>query len=387
MKIFLTSIFAQTILTGYIFYHAWHAVPSGKTWRLPLVGLFVVEILLFFTGFFFHKVLDDKFLYFLQMVCGTWFIAAVYLSMCLFVMDILRIINHFFPFFPKYIRTYYRQIKIFLFFFFPSLVIFFLSCGFYSFNHPKVKYQTIEIHKKAGKLEKFRIAFATDIHAGYIVDKNQLHKYIDLINAQHCDLIMLGGDMIDYDLHILNMEDMASEFRRLHAPQGVYAVLGNHERRFDTEKKVEWLRSAGLTVLKDTVIMPELSFYLIGRDDKKNEDRRSLSYLTTGLDRSKPIIVIDHQPASLGENLMNQVDFTAHGHVHNGQIWPYNYAMYWFWNGFSEGYHRLGKTQMYISSGLGLSGPPFRVFTDSEVIVFELVFKAATNKFVFLSQH
>ncbi len=375
MKIFLTSIFAQTFLTGYVLYHVWHALPPKKTWRIPAAALIIVEVLLFFCGYFFHKHLNDGFLYFLQIVCGTWFIASIYFSMFLLLLDGLRFLQGLFHWFPGWIIRNYRQVKLALFFIILGMVAFFLDCGYRNYRHPKVKEQPIEISKKAGRMESVRIAFAADIHAGYIVDRVQLKKYVDFINAQQCDLVMLGGDMIDYDLHPLEKQDMSSEFRRLQAPLGVYAVLGNHEYRFNTEKKIEWLRQAGITVLRDSVAMPGLSFYLIGRDDFKNPERKTLAYLLTGLDTSRPVIVADHQPFNIGESIMNQVDLLMMGHVHNGQIWPYNYVMDWYWDGFAEGYARRGNTQMYVSSGLGLSGPPFRVFTDSEVVVFEIHFR------------
>ncbi len=374
MKVFLTSILAQVFLTGYILYHVWYVLPAKKKYRIPVVGLILLEVLLSFFAYFFHKHLNDDLLHYSQIICGTWFIASIYFSLFLIILDIICILNYFFSFFPSWVKVYYKQIKYALSVFFIILVTFFLICGYDSYLHPKVKHQTIHISKKAGKISSVRIAFASDIHAGIVVDRSQVKRYVDLINAQKCDIIILGGDMIDYDLHILNKQDVAQEFCRLKAPLGVYAILGNHEYRFNREKKIEWLRSAGLTILQDSVVMPEMSFYLIGRDDKKNKNRKSLSYLVTGLDKSKPIIVADHQPTNIMENVMNETDFVMMGHVHNGQIWPYNHFLQWYWDGFSEGYGKKGNTQTYISSGLGLSGPPFRVFTDSEIIVFEIIF-------------
>jgi len=380
MKIFLTSIFAQTLVTVYILYRAWYAFAPIKTWRSVLISAIIIEELLFFSAYFFHQRMSSELLSFIQIVCGTWFIASIYLAGFLLIVDFARLINHYFPFYPKWVKTYYDRVKLSLLLFFIFLVSFFLYSGYRSYQHPKVKHQTIHIAKKAGGgMHSLRIAFASDIHSGYVIERSQLRKYVDLINEQHCDMIVLGGDLIDYDLHILNQQGMANELRRLQAPLGVYTILGNHEYRFNTEKKIEWMKKAGLTVLRDSVVMPRFAFYLVGRDDKKNVGRDALGYLLEGLDKSKPIIVANHQPTNLWESVRNGVDFEMMGHVHDGQIWPHNWVMKWYWDGYSKGYRKMGNTQFFITSGLGLSGPPYRIFTDSELLVFDIVFGAEAD--------
>ena len=375
MKIFLTLILAQIFLTVYVLYHVWHALSLKRSWRTPIVGLLIVEIILLLCGHFFYEKLNDKLLSFMLLVCGTWFIASIYFSAISFLLDIARTVNHFRPFFPHWIRKHYNGTKLTLFFFSILFVGSLLCYGYCHYSHPKITHQQIHIPKKAGGgRQSVRIAFAADIHIGYIVDRSQLSRYVDLINAQNCDIIMFGGDMIDYDLHFLNVQDMAAEFRRLQAPLGVYAILGNHEYRFDVTKKIAWLEHAGVTILRDSVLMPDLSFYLVGRDDKRNSNRKSLNYLLTGLDKDKPIIVANHQPTNIVESVMNQVDLEMIGHTHDGQIWPYNHIVKRHWDGYSYGYRKKGDSQFYISSGLGLSGPPFRIFTDSELVVFEILF-------------
>lgn len=374
MKIFLTSIFAQTLLTIYIIYRVWYALPSHRAWKISIISFIVLEELLFFTGYFFHSSLNTNFFGIVQVVCGTWFIASIYFGGFLLGIDSLRLINHYFPFYPRWVTKHYERVKQSLFFFLLLLVSVFLCCGYYNYLHPKVNHQTIHIAKKAGKMQSIRIAFAADMHTGYVVDSLQLRRYVDLINEQHCDMIVLGGDMIDHDLHPLNRQHMDREFRRLKAPLGVYAVLGNHEYRFNVDKKIEWLQKAGMTVLRDSVVMPGFAFYLVGRDDKRNLERKTLNYLLEGLDRNKPIIVANHQPTNISESIRHRIDFEMMGHVHDGQIWPYNYVMKWYWDGFSNGYRKKGDTQFFITSGLGLSGPPFRVFTHSEVVVFDIRF-------------
>lgn len=101
--------------------------------------------------------------------------------------------------------------------------------------------------------------------------------------------------------------------KQLKAPLGVYVVYGNHEYRANRIAKYRWLKKTGATLLIDSVTRPDSSFYLIGRDDHINKKRKPLHALMAGIDTTKPIIVLDHQPWSFAEMTMNGVDLGLHG--------------------------------------------------------------------------
>nr|WP_255489366.1 metallophosphoesterase [Dysgonomonas sp. 216] len=246
--------------------------------------------------------------------------------------------------------------------------------GNYRFWNPVVTEVDISIDKKASK-NQLKVVVVSDIHVGYLINKDVLKMYVDRIMAQNADLILIVGDIIDYDLRPLIEERHEEEFRRLKAPYGVYAVTGNHEYRLNSEEKIKWLsEKADLTVLRDQAICVDSLLCIVGREDYKAPDRRFLYELMADVNKDLPVIVINHEPHDLDEEVENGVDLAVYGHTHNGQLFPNNLLIKFLYElGF--GYKKKEDTNIYVTSGLGLSGPQYRIGTISEIVVFNLKFK------------
>jgi len=93
----------------------------------------------------------------------------------------------------------------------------------------------------------------------------------------------------------------------------------------------------------------------------------------SGVDKNYPIIVMNHEPKHLSEESDAQVDLAVYGHTHNGQLFPYNILIGWIYE-VGYGYKKKGNTHVYVSSGLGLAGPQYRIGTVSEIAVLNLRF-------------
>jgi predicted MPP superfamily phosphohydrolase len=99
-----------------------------------------------------------------------------------------------------------------------------------------------------------------------------------------------------------------------------------------------------------------------------NRKRKPLANLLNGADKSKYLIVLDHQPYHLEEPTAAGVDFQLSGHTHRGQIWPIS----WITDAVYEvafGPYKKGNTRFYVSSGIGIWGGKYRIGTQSEYIV------------------
>lgn len=374
MKVFIQSIVAQLLLNPYIFWRGYQAIPPKKSCRIPFIAFFVIELAIYFFGFFFRNELPDEVIITIQYICNTWYIASIYITLSLLVLEVLRLSNRWWPWFPKWIKAHWSQTKLTLLGLIVMGVTGLMIHAYYVVAYPVVKDVYLTLPKGSSSRDSMTVVMMSDLHIGEVIGKKMVQRYVALSNAQQPDMVVMVGDIMDYESRFAEKEHIEDDLQQLKAPLGVYIVYGNHEYRANRHAKYRWLKKTGATLLIDSVAMPDSSFYLIGRDDYINKKRKTLHTLMEDVDKSKPIIVLDHQPWSFAEMVMNEVDLGLHGHTHNGQLWPYPLLMKFIYE-CPYGYARKGSTQFYVSSGIGIAGPPYRVGTVSELVVLHIQFK------------
>ena len=251
-----------------------------------------------------------------------------------------------------------------------------LIYGYYNYRHPKIEYIDITLDKPLSGNE-VRIAAISDVHLGNGTDKVALKRYIKLINSQKPDLILICGDLIDNSIVPVKQQRMEEELRKLQAPMGIYMAAGNHEYISRIEQCEEFLQKTPITLLRDSIAILPCGIQIVGRDDRHNHRRKSLEKLLDRVDNTKPIIVLDHQPYNLAEVDATGVDIQLSGHTHHGQVWPLSLLTDYIYEQ-SHGYRKWSNTYIYVSSGLSLWGPPFRIGTNSEMAIITI--KSANNK-------
>lgn len=374
MRVFLQSIFAQIILTPYIFYRGYQAIPQKKVYRIPYTLFFVIELLIFFTGYFFHKLLPDDVVIAILHFCGTWYIASIYLTLALLIIELLRLSDKWLKWFPQWIKQHWKKTKFIAFCVVSISVALLLVYANYKVTHPIVTHVNLTLPKGSSDRDSLKIVMMSDLHIGEVIGKHMVQKYVAMSNEQEPDMVVLVGDIMDYESRFAEQAHIEDDLQQLKAPLGTYIVYGNHEYRANRYAKYRWLQKTGGTLLIDSVVMPDSSFYLVGRDDYINKKRQPLQNLMVGIDKTKPIIVLDHQPWSFTELAMNGADLGLHGHTHNGQLWPYPLLLKLVYEQ-PYGYYRKGQTQFYVTSGIGIAGPPYRVGTVSELVVLHIRFE------------
>ena len=144
-----------------------------------------------------------------------------------------------------------------------------------------------------------------------------------------------------------------------------------------------FLSDAGIQLLRDEGVLIAGSFYLYGRADAQRpgvgiSERKSPQEITQDMDKTRPIIVIDHQPRELAALAAAGVDIDLCGHTHDGQMFPGNLIVRPFWENF-YGYLQKGSMHNIVTSGVGLFGPNMRVGTKAEICSITVHFSGCVN--------
>jgi len=132
------------------------------------------------------------------------------------------------------------------------------------------------------------------------------------------------------------------------------------------------LQGAGVTVLRDSYVRVDDNFTIVGRDDRAathftDQPRQALSAIMEDVDKSLPIILMDHQPYSLGEGQANEVDLQVSRHTHQSQVFPLNFVTKRIFE-IDWGHLQKGETNIIVSTGFGTWGPPIRIGNTPEVV-------------------
>ncbi len=373
MKVFLQSIVAQLLFTPYIAYRGYQAIPPRKKWRIPYLLFFIIELLLYFAGFLFHKMLPDTVFIPLMNICNTWYVASIYLTLALLALEVIRLSARWLRWYPLFIRKHWEQVKLTTAGVVIAGVALLLVHAYQVVMNPVVTHVHITLPKGSSTRDSLTVAMLSDLHIGEVIGKKLVQKYVEMVNAEHPDMVVLVGDLMDYESRFAEKMQADDDLRVLHPPLGTYIVYGNHEYRANRIAKKRWIEKLDGTLLVDSVVSPDSTFTLIGRDDYINKHRAPLRSLMHGVDTSKPVILLDHQPWTFAEAAMNGVDLQLSGHTHNGQLWPYPLLMKLIFEQ-PYGYYRKGPTQFYVSSGIGIAGPPYRIGTVSELVMLHIRF-------------
>lgn len=369
---FIIVFLVYTLTNSYIFYRGWQALPPSGILKVAYCVLFLIVFCSFFIAMGGRNSLPTGILKPIYFIGTTWLGVMLYLTLFLLLTDLIHLLDHFFHFMPKSMTPLLlHRVQIISGYLIVFLV---LGVGNYRFKHPKIVEHDITIRKEAGERQDLRLVAFSDLHLGMGISKKQLKQYVEKINALHPDIILIPGDLIDNSTVPLEQEKMYEELNQLKAPLGVYLAPGNHEFISGIVPSLDFLKKTQIQVLMDSAALVDDSFWIIGRDDRSNPRRLPLSQILKQTDPSQPLILLDHQPYHLEEAEANAIDLQLSGHTHAGQLWPFNLIVDKIYE-VGHGYKQKGNTHIYVSSGLALWGPEFRVGTQSEIVVFNVHFR------------
>jgi uncharacterized protein len=231
----------------------------------------------------------------------------------------------------------------------------------------------VTLHRLPRALDGFTIVQLTDMHIGLTVDRDFVSDVVRRVNQLEPDLIALTGDIVDG--RRAELAGRAAPLAALRAPHGVFMVTGNHEYYSGVDEWIAELTVLGVRVLRNervAITRDGASFDLVGIDDHSARSfgkghGSDLAGAMVGRDPDRAVVLLAHQPRQVELAVRHDVDLQLSGHTHGGQIWPWHHLVAIQQGGFVAGRYTRGKTQLYVSRGVGYWGPPVRIGAPAEI--------------------
>lgn len=374
--VYLYSVLCCLFLFPYLGWRAGQVL--GPRLRRAFWGLLVLIFVLFSIALLIHRRFEADWMSAVMNGSVYIFFSTMYTTAVVVGVNILRYID------ARTLKLYAsarpavkQGVKVVAFL--AALAVFFTTMviGHHNVRYPRVMYQKYTVKRLvpegAQPEKRMRLVFFSDLHIGEAMTPDYIARAVKLIQDQQPDLILCGGDFIDHRAVYAYDPRVMASLRSLHAPLGVYYVLGNHEYRDDLEANIRWVSEVGGTLLRDSIAFPgDGPLTLIGRDDWVNGNRKPFEVIANEADPLRgPVVLMEHTPASIDSIGDSPVDLILCGHTHGGQIWP-GQLMVWWRYGMVSGTRPVGEREVCISSGIGSAGATYRVGTRSEIRVYDL---------------
>ncbi|HVS82500.1 MAG TPA: metallophosphoesterase [Pyrinomonadaceae bacterium] len=278
-------------------------------------------------------------------------------------------------------QSWKKRIQIAL----PVFLLLILSCVIWGFfiepNRLVVHQETIRVDNWPKELNGLRIALIADIHTGGpFINDNKLRKIVELTNQQNPDLIVLLGDYMSpnsWHSHRVEPEVTAAAMKNLHAPLGVYSVLGNHDWWYNGGKVRRAFVENRIPVLEDEVAEIKWrngSFWLVGLADMWTRPQY-VSETIEKVPEGALVIALTHNP-DVFPSIPRSVPLLLAAHTHGGQvnlpligtpIVPSNFGRkYTAGHVFENGHH------MFVTTGIGTSILPVRFRVTPEIVILTI---------------
>lgn len=257
-----------------------------------------------------------------------------------------------------------------------ALTIIYLGFGWFFGHYVFETEYILATEKYVG--DGLKIVQITDAHIGVTLDGEDFVRELDRIQKTEPDILVITGDFVDDGSQKADVEIICKAFKDFKTTYGIYFVHGNHDkgfrddRDFSCEELEAMLEKNGVRVLADESVFIDSSLYIVGRKDSSDPTRKEINELTKELDKSKYIIVLDHQPNDYQNEAGAEVDLVLSGHTHGGQIFPIGIAGK-ITGAYDNcyGYEKIDGTEFITSSGIS-AWLPFKTFAISEYVVINV---------------
>lgn len=226
--------------------------------------------------------------------------------------------------------------------------------------------------------QEITIAVVGDFHVGPYKKEDWVGQVVDEVNKLEPDLILLPGDFISFKRE---ETAMLGPLKNLHAPLGVLAVTGNHDYEGESAPVVmDILEGFGIKVLVNEsieLVINDEPLIVAGVSDLWNDG--DIFSTMNGMSEEKKVILISHNPDAVLDTNSVFADLIVSGHTHGGQIrLPIIGSIVRvptiLGNGFDKGLFNFESQQLFITPGVGETGPRARLFAHPEISILHVRF-------------
>ncbi len=256
----------------------------------------------------------------------------------------------------------------------------YLCIGAYLDFHVFETQYDVGTDKKVGHI---RVAMIADSHVGTTFDGDRFAEHLKEIEKTEPDILVVAGDFVDDSTTKEDMIRSCEALGNVKTKYGVYVSFGNHDkgymnsRGYSGNDVIAELEKNGVHVLHDEAMLIDGRFYVIGRKDRSEQQRgggrASMEALISGLDTSKYMIVIDHQPHDYDAQAAAGVDLVLSGHTHGGQVFPANILEALFHaDDRVYGHEKRNNTDFIVTSGISDWEIIFKTCTYSEYVIVDV---------------
>jgi predicted MPP superfamily phosphohydrolase len=215
-----------------------------------------------------------------------------------------------------------------------------------------------------------KAALITDVHLGHVRNGSFLRRMVAKILREEPDAVFIAGDL--YDGTAIDAHGAAAPLSGLTAPHGVYFVAGNHEQFGDDTRYLNAISAAGVRVLRnEKVELDGLQVVGVPYNHASNDGSLASVLGRVPLDRDRASILLTHAPD--WPEIAEAAGFSLQlsGHTHLGQFIPWSWIARRMYRQFVYGLSRIGRMQVFTSSGAGTWGPPLRLGSNPEIVVLQ----------------
>jgi len=232
--------------------------------------------------------------------------------------------------------------------------------------------ETIRVSGLSEALSGLRIGLLSDLHRSEMVSHEMADAAVRLLLAENADLIILGGDYVTFGggRNRRYVGAAAEALAPLHAPHGVFAVLGNHD---DDRDMPAALSAKGFTVLRDNRTRLMINGAALDLAGIRFWTRRVGDIASVVRGASTNLILLAHTPSRLPEAASLAIPLMLSGHTHGGQIvLPGVGAIAAREFPIIAGVGRRELTAAFVTRGVGTVYVPVRLNCPPEVAVLTL---------------